>query len=152
MGGFFGWYGEQAWVSAQLSYSWLSFDVDREVHLGGTTRTHSGSPDGSNLSVGISGGYEFGEGAFRHGPVLSLLSQQIKVDGYAENSTVSTALRYGDQRFDSLIGSAGWQASYATSEHFSPYARLTYDREFERSPNEAFAQLQSCLLYTSRCV
>ena len=117
--------------------------MDRRVQLGPATRTHSGSADGSNLTAGISTGFDFGEGAFKHGPVVSLLSQQIKVDGYAENSTQSTAMRYGDQRFNSLIGSAGWQASYATSEHFNPYARLTYDREFERSPNEAFAQLQS---------
>ena len=143
LGGFAAWYGENAWVNGQLSYTWLGFDVDRRVQLGPSTRTHSGSADGSNLTTGLSAGFDFGEGAFKHGPVISLLSQQIKVDGYAENSTVSTALRYGDQRFDSLIGSAGWQASYATSEHFSPYARLTYDREFERSPDEAFAQLQS---------
>ena len=143
LGGFVGWYGEQAWVSGQLSYSWLSFDVDREVHLGGTTRTHSGSPDGSNLSVGISGGYEFGEGAFRHGPVLSLLSQQITVDGYAESNPSSSALAYADQDFDSLIGSAGWQVSYAVSEHVRPYARLTYDREFEESAEEVFASVQS---------
>ena len=143
LGGFVGWYGEQAWVSGQLSYTWLSFDVDREVHLGGTTRTHSGSPDGSNLSVGISGGYEFGEGAFRHGPVLSLLSQQITVDGYAESNPSSSALAYADQDFDSLIGSAGWQVSYAVSEHVRPYARLTYDREFEESAEEVFASVQS---------
>ena len=143
LGGFVGWYGEQAWVSGQLSYSWLSFDVDREVHLGGTTRTPSGSPDGRNLSVGISGGYEFGEGAFRHGPVLSLLSQQITVDGYAESNPSSSALAYADQDFDSLIGSAGWQVSYAVSEHVRPYARLTYDREFEESAEEVFASVQS---------
>lgn len=143
LGGFFGWYGEQAWVSAQLSYSWISFDVDRVVQLGDTSRTHSGSPDGSNLSAGVSGGFEFGEGAFRHGPVVSLLSQQIKVDGYSESNPSSTALVYGDQDFDSLIGSAGWQVSYAVSEHMRPYARLTYDREFEKSAEEVFAQLQS---------
>ena len=143
LGGFAAWYGEHAWVSGQLSYSWISFDVDRRVHLGGTTRTHSGSPDGSNLSTGISGGYEFGEGALRHGPVASLLSQRIKVDGYVESSPSATALAYGNQSFNSLIGSAGWQVSYAVNESFRPYGRLTFDREFEKLPAEAFASLQS---------
>jgi outer membrane lipase/esterase len=143
LGGFAGWYGERAWVNGQVSYTWLGFDVDREVHLGPATRKHSGSPDGSNLSAGISAGFEFGEGALRHGPVASLLSQQVKVDGYAENNASSTALAYPDQDFDSLIGSAGWQASYVINEHLRPYARLTYDREFEKAPGEAFAQLQS---------
>ena len=143
LGGFAGWYGDQAWVSAQLSYSWISFDVDRDVQLGDTSRRHSGSPDGSNLSAGVSAGFEFGEGAFRHGPVVSLLSQQIKVDGYAESNPGSTALIYADQDFDSLVGSAGWQVSYALNDHLRPYARLTYDREFEESADEVFAQLQS---------
>ena len=143
LGGFAGWYGERAWVNGQLSYTWLGYDVDREVHLGPATRKHSGSPDGSNLSAGISAGFEFGEGALRHGPVVSVLSQQVKVDGYAENNPSSTALAYSDQDFDSLIGSAGWQASYAINDHLRPYARLTYDREFEKAPAEAFAQLQS---------
>ena len=42
-----------------------------------------------------------------------------------------------------LIGSVGWQASYAISDHFQPYARLTVDREFEDAAEEAWAQLQS---------
>jgi outer membrane lipase/esterase len=75
--------------------------------------------------------------------VISVLSQRIKVDGYAESNPSSTALAYPDQDFDSLIGSAGWQASYAINDHLRPYARLTYDRELEKAPGEAFAQLQS---------
>ena len=143
LGGFAGWYGEHAWVNGQVSYTWLGYDVDREVHLGPATRRHSGSPDGSNLSAGISAGFEFGEGALRQGPVVSLLSQRIKVDGYAESNPSSTALAYPDQDFDSLIGSAGWQVSYAINESVRPYARLTYDREFESPDEQAFASLQS---------
>jgi outer membrane lipase/esterase len=143
LGGFVGWYGDGVWVNGQLGYSWLGFDVDRNVQLGPATRRHSGSPDGTNLSVGIGAGYDFGEGHFKHGPVLSLLSQQIKVDGYEEGNPSATALRYGDQEFDSLIGSLGWQASYAANASLVPYARLTYDREFEKAPEQAFAQLQS---------
>lgn len=143
LGGFVGWYGDQAWVNAQLSYTWISYDVDRTVQLGPATRTHSGSPDGTNLSLGVHAGYEFGEDAFRHGPVLSVLAQRIERDGYAESDASSTALAYPDQDFDSLIGSAGWQVSYAINENVRPYARLTYDREFESPDEEAFASLQS---------
>jgi len=143
LGGFIGWYGEQAWVSAQLSYSWLNFDVDREVILGAATRRHSGSTDGTNLSGGISAGFEFGEGAFRHGPVVSVVSQTVEVDGFAEDNPSSTAMTYLDQEFDSLIASAGWQASFAINDHLRPYARATYDRELEEPSEQAFAQLQS---------
>jgi outer membrane lipase/esterase len=140
LGGFVGWYGDSLWANAQVSYSWLAYDVDREVVLGDVVRRHSGSPDGTNLSVGASAGYEFGEGAFRHGPVVSILSQTIEMDGYSESNVSSTALAYPDQDFDSLIGSAGWQVSYAINDHLKPYGRLTVDREFEDPADEVFAQ------------
>lgn len=144
IGGFVGWYGDGLWVNGQLSYSKLSFDVDRQVKLGPATRSHRGSPDGDNLSAGVNAGWEFGDGALRHGPVVGLLSQQIKVDDYAESDpNLSTSLAFPEQKFDSLIGSAGWQASYAINDHLKPYARLTYDREFEEADSQAFARAQS---------
>jgi outer membrane lipase/esterase len=145
VGGFIGWYGENGvWINGQLSWSQVDFDTDREVHLGPAVRKHSGSADGENLTAGVSGGWEFGEGALRQGPVVSVLAQQIDVDGFAENHPEqSTSLAYPDQSFDSLIGSAGWQASYAINDHVQPYARLTYDHEFEDASEEAWAQAQS---------
>ena len=143
LGGFAGWYGDRLWANAQVSYSWISYDVDREVQLGNVTRRHSGSPDGTNLSLGLSAGYQWGEGAFRHGPVISVLSQTIEMDGYSESNVNSSALAYGDQDFDSLIGSAGWQASYALNDHIKPYVRMTWDREFEDAPAQVWAQSMS---------
>lgn len=144
LGGFVGWYGGNAWVNGQLSYSQLSYDIDRNVVLGSALRVHTGSTDGDNLSFGVNGGWDFGSGALRHGPVFGVLAQQIDVDGYAESEpTLSTSLAYPDQTFDSLIGSVGWQVSYAIHEHLKPYARLTADREFEDAPEEAFARSQS---------
>jgi len=140
LGGFAGWYGDRAWANAQVSYSWISYDVDREVQLGNATRRHSGSPDGTNLTLGASAGYAFGDGAFRHGPVVSVVSQTIEMDGYSESNLNSTALAYPDQDFDSLIGSAGWQLSYAINDHVTPYARITVDREFEDRAAEVFAR------------
>lgn len=143
LGAAIGWYGDALWVNGQASYSKQGYDVDREVHLGPATRIHSGSPDGDNLSLGVSGGWNLEHGRLTHGPVLSVLSQKIEVDGYAEDSIESTALAYPQQDLDSLIGSLGWQASYAINEHLHPYARATLDREFEDAPTEAFAQSRS---------
>lgn len=140
LGGFAGWYGDRLWANAQVSYSWISYHVDREVQLGDVTRRHSGSPDGTNLSLGLSAGYQWGEGAFRHGPVISVVSQTIEMDGYSESNVNSSALAYPDQDFDSLIGSAGYELSYAINDHLQPYARLTVDKEFEDPAEEVFAQ------------
>ncbi len=142
-GGFVGWYGDAAWVNGQASYSKLAFDVERNLHLGIGTRQHSGSPDGSNLSVGLNGGFEFEDGVITHGPVAAVLAQRVKVDGYAEAGTQATALAYPDQDFDSLVGSVGWQLRYNAGESLKPYARVTFDHEFEGAPDEAFASMKS---------
>lgn len=144
VGGFIGWRGDGLWANAQLGWTKVSYEVDRAVHLGPATRIHSGSPDGDNLTLAASTGWNFEHGALKHGPVLSIVSQQISVDGYAETDpTLSTSLAYPGQDFDSLIGSVGWQMSYAINDHLVPYAKVTYDREFEDAPAQAFAQAQS---------
>ena len=144
LGGFAGWYGDSAWINGQVSYSRLGFDTDRDVQLGPATRTHHGSTNGRNISAGITGGWNFTSGNLRHGPIASLLSQHIRVDGFREdNATLSTSLAYPEQTFNSLIGSLGWQLNYRANDHLQPYAQVTWDREFRRSPDEAFAQMQS---------
>ena len=141
-GGFLGWYGERSWVNAQASYTSLDYDVTRDVRMGPAMRRHAGSTDGSNTAFGINGGYGFGEGAFRHGPIAGLLWQAIDVDGYSEGNPASTALAYSDQSVDSLVGSLGWQASYDAGG-WSPYLRATGDHEFEDGQEEVFARLQT---------
>ncbi len=144
LGAYAGWRSGALWVNGQASYTQVGYDIDRNVRIGQNMRVHSGSPDGSNTSLGASAGWDFGDGAFRHGPVLSVLSQQIDVDGYAESdAALSSALAYPDQSFDSLIGSAGWQFSWSPTDRIHPYGRVTWDREFEDAPAQAFASAQS---------
>lgn len=144
LGAHAGWRAGGGWAMAQVSYTRLDFDTERNVDLGRASRLHRASADGDNLTVGLQGGWEFGDGALRHGPVLAVLSQRIDIDRIAEDQpTLSTSLAYPEQAFDSLIGSAGWQMSVQAGEHLAPYARVTIDREFEDAPAEAFAQAQS---------
>ncbi len=131
---FAGWYGDRIWVNGQVSYTWLSYDVNRKVQLGPATREHGGSPDGSNLTAALNAGYEFGtEGGFRHGPIASVIWQKVKIDGYTESAaagTLATALGYDRQNVDSTVGRIGWQARFDGGT-LKPYAQLTYDHEFE---------------------
>lgn len=145
IGGYMGWTSPTGvWVNGQLSYSQLGMDIKRSVSLGRSTRIHRADVDGSNVTAGLNGGYEFGDGALRHGPVIGVLAQKIQIDAFGESdSQLSTSLAYPEHKFDSLIGTAGWQLRYAASEQLQPYARLTVDREFEDAPSEAFARLQS---------
>ena len=143
IGGYLGWRMGAGWVNGQLAYTKVNYDIDRDVHLGIATRRHHGSTDGRNLTAGVEGGWEFGTGGFKHGPVLGLLSQRIDIDGFAEDqATLSTALSYPDQTFDSLIGKVGWQARFDAGS-VTPYTRVTLDREFEDAPRQAFARSQT---------
>ena len=144
LGGFVGWYGDSPWANAQLSYTWLDYDIERNIVLGPALRTHNGSANGSNLTAAAGTGWTFSHGMLSHGPVLSVVSQKIDVDGFAETDpTISTSLAYPDQSFDSMVVSAGWQASLTLAEHIMPYAKLTWDRELEKPAAEAFAMAQS---------
>ncbi|MDH5834598.1 autotransporter domain-containing protein [Luteimonas kalidii] len=145
IGGFAGWSSEAgAWVGGQLSYTSLDFDIHRQVPIGPALRTHRGSTDGSNLTAGLQGGWTFGEGALRHGPVLGIVAQWIEVDGYGESEPASSSsLAFPGQDLDSLAASAGWQVSYRINPHLAPYARVVVEREFGDEPEEAFAQSQS---------
>ena len=145
LGGFAGWYGDGGlWANGQLSYTQLSYDVNRDVWIGPSKRSHTGSPDGSNLTIGLSAGYEFKGEKLTHGPVVSILSQNIDVDGFAESHPEqSTSLAYPDQSFDSLITSLGWQASYRIHDTLAPYARLTWDTQHEDAARDAYARSQS---------
>lgn len=140
IGGFVGWFSGNVWVNAQLSWTKTSYDVTRNVQLGPVLRTYEGSPDGDNLSFGASAGWDFHAGSLVHGPVVSVLSQQIDVDGYVENRIDSAGLAYPDQSYDSLVGAAGWQARFEISPTAVPYAKFTWEHEFEDAPEEAFAQ------------
>ena len=143
IGGYLGWRAGAGWLNAQLGYTRARYDLDRRVDLGPATRVHHGETDGSVVTAGVEGGWDFGSGGFRHGPVLGLLAQRIDIDGFAEDQgTLSTALAYPDQSFDSLIGKVGWQARFE-GEAATPYARVTWDREFEDRPEEAFARAQT---------
>ena len=144
LGGFVGWFGDGPWANAQLSYTWLDFDSQRDIVLGPAVRTHNGTANGNNLTAAATAGWTFTHGKFSHGPVLGLVSQRIDVDGFAETDpTLSTSLAFGDQSYDSMVGSAGWQASLALGEHLTPYAKLTWDREFETPAAQVFASAQS---------
>ncbi len=145
LGGFVGWQGEGgAWLGGQLSYTRLDIDTRRQVPVGAALRVHRGDTDGSNLTAALHAGWNLGEGALSHGPVLGLVAQRIEIDGFAEaDPASSSSLAFPDQDFDSLVGSIGWQASYAINAHLAPYARLTVDREFEDGASEVFARSQS---------
>ncbi|RUR49415.1 autotransporter domain-containing protein [Vreelandella populi] len=146
LGLFSGWYVDNAWLNAQLSYTWLDVDIDRELQLGSATRHHTGSTDGKSLTGALNAGFEFSTfptaaGDVRTGPVAGLTWQRVELDGFDEAALSSTALGYPDRDIDSLVGRLGWQIR-RNGPSFNPYLQLSYNREFEKEEG-ASATLQS---------
>lgn len=144
LGGYGGWTDGSFYINGQLSYTRLDVDTEREIPLGPAVRRHTGSTKGENLTVAANLGYRFGDDALRHGPLLSVVAQRIDIDGFVESEpALSTSMAFPDQNADSLIGSIGWEMSYEVSDHLMPFARLTYDREFEEPAAQVWGSLQS---------
>lgn len=142
--GFAGWHNENGWVNAQLGYSRLEDTVHRDVPLGISMRTHTGKANGSDVYGGIDAGWMFHSGKLDHGPIGEVLLQRISIDGYTEsNASLSTALAYPKQTFNSRLASLGYEGRYHITEGWTPYARLSVDREFGKLPSEARASMPS---------
>lgn len=138
------WQGEAAWGSAQLGHARLTMDVRRAVPLGPALRQHEGRTEGHNSFAAVAAGWDFRHGAFTHGPVLQVLAQRIRLDGFAESGAgQSTALAFPRQQRDALHAAAGWQASMALTDTTRPFVRLMLEREYGDTPEQAFAQVTS---------
>lgn len=122
--------------------SQLDFDTRRDIALGTVTRSASGGTTGSNVSLSVLGHYELGAGTLRHGPVAGLALQQVRVQGYAENSGGSSAMWYDRQSRASAVGSLGYQVA-ADLGRFQPFGRLSLEHEFKSSGRSLTAGLNS---------
>jgi outer membrane lipase/esterase len=132
-------------MSAVAAVGKLDFDTRRTVPLGPATRSIEGSTAGRNRSLGLVAGFDSSIGAVKHGPLVGVQAQRVKIDGFAEDQSIgesSTAMSFGEQKRESRVGSLGYQISYEGGL-FVPYARLTLDHEFKKSERQVTASLQT---------
>jgi len=102
-------------------------NVHRTFALGQESRSESGSTNGTQFVGRLLGGYWFNTSQeFIHGPYARLTYQNIKVDGFAESGTSSSAMSYGDQKQDTFSSSVGWQASGVLGS-FRPFGRVSWE-------------------------
>ena len=80
------------YINAILTGGSSNLDIERRIDLIGSTRTENGSTNARHGAVEIGGGFAWGGENFRHGPFVSLTWQEVKVDGYSEDSLDSTAI------------------------------------------------------------
>ncbi len=124
------WESDPWFARGALAYGDTEYSLHRRVPLGISSYTADGHTAGRDLSAQLESGYEFTLDRFVTGPVLGLLAQDLRIDGFDEKNAGIVDLGYGAQQRHSLVGSAGWQFEYR-AQTFKPYARIAVDRDFE---------------------
>jgi outer membrane lipase/esterase len=119
-----GWYAVGNASISNIDYK----NVNRNVQLGIVTRTASSSTSGSNASGGAAIGYDFKLGSVEIGPFAGFTSQNVTVNAFDESGAGSANLRISGQNRTSLVSTFGLRAS-GTWGMFTPYARVTFDKE-----------------------
>jgi outer membrane lipase/esterase len=131
------------YVGANVFAGDLRFQqITRPIQIGTATRNEISSTGGSQLGLGLTGGMWFNAGAIQHGPYARLDYSEVKVKAFAEPGTSSTALAFGKQRREQLLGAIGWQAA-GTFGMFSPYARVAYEQDFQADARAVHASVVS---------
>ncbi|HEV2540090.1 MAG TPA: autotransporter domain-containing protein [Frateuria sp.] len=119
-------------------------DVNRRIRLGGGMRSEGGKADGTHLGGGLEGGWWLQAGGLQTGPFAHLEWQTVKVDGYAESGSSSTAMWFGRQQRDALVGSLGWRLQghwQAGGMMLMPYAEVAWNHDAKADPREVQAGL-----------
>ena len=121
-------------------------NIERVIELGTATRSEGGKTDGSHLGGGVTGGWWFNFDNVRTGPFANFEWQTIKVDGYNESGNDSTAMWFGHQERNALIGTAGWRVQgnwQFQNTVISPYAELAWNHDSKADPDSVSAGLNS---------
>ena len=113
-------------------------DINRRVTLGTAQRNESGKADGSHLGAGLTGGWWFAfDSGLQTGPFANLEWQTVKVNGYRESGTSSTAMWFGRQQRDALISTLGWRLQghwEAGGMRLSPYVEIAWNHDNKADP------------------
>ncbi|RCS29455.1 autotransporter domain-containing protein [Rhodanobacter denitrificans] len=121
-------------------------DINRHIEVGTARRTESGKTDGTHLGGGLTGGWWFDVSSLRTGPFATVEWQTVKVSGYNENGNDSSAMWFGRQQRDALIGSLGWRLQgdwNVGNTVLSPFAELAWNHDDKAGPRMVSAGLNS---------
>ncbi len=143
--GYATWHSGGGYLGANIGFAQLSFnDIHRRFQLGALTRTESGSTDGSHIMAGIDGGWWFGSDTVQTGPFARIQWQRIRVDGYNESGSDSSAMWFGKQERMALVGTLGWQFKGSMTignATLHPYLNVAWNHDDRADPRKVRAGL-----------
>ena len=99
-----------------------------------------GDTSGDTFGIGVSGGYDFGSGPWRFGPIGSFSYFTVDVDGFTEEGAVGLNLLYDDQTARSLQIQLGLDLAYTAGLSWGvvvPYGSISWVNE-SKDDQESF--------------
>lgn len=144
-------FADSGWASADVHRSRSNFEnIERRVNLGPATRLETGSTKGREWGVRLSTGWDIEiNPSLSTGPMLQYIWDKSRVDGYEEANSLSTSMRFGDQRRTSKIGAVGWRIDSHLGV-INPYANIRYLRQMGDREHAVRGALKSTLTSFSR--
>jgi outer membrane lipase/esterase len=146
--GYVGYHNGGGYVGGYVNFGQSNFkDIERRMRIGAAQRTESGKTDGSHLGGGVTGGWWFDLGdKLQTGPFANLDWQTVKVSGYSESGSDSSAMWFGRQQRDSLLATLGWRLRgqwQVNNLLMSPYVELAWNHDSKADPRMVSAGLNS---------
>ncbi|MDU9391017.1 esterase EstP [Pseudomonas sp. zfem002] len=135
------WWADAALTGGKLDYD----DLKRTFALGPNDRSEKGDTDGDLLAVSARLGFDLAEpGSPWHlSPFVSADYARIKVDGYSEEGSRSTALTFDDQKRDSRRLGLGLQGKFQVTPATLAFGEVAKEHEFEDDRQDLTIHLNS---------
>jgi large repetitive protein len=123
---------DNVYIDALANLGRIDFTTNRLVAATGAIA--DGSPNGSQFSGSLTGGYEFALQSYTLSPYLRLSGSHTNLGAFSESGAGGSDVSYGTQIVDSLSGILGFRGDDAISTAHgivSPHLRVEFQHEFD---------------------
>ncbi|EQC00080.1 autotransporter domain-containing esterase [Photorhabdus temperata] len=124
-------YYDKGWISGDLHYLDMKYeDITRGIVLNDWLRKENASTSGHQWGGRITAGWDIPlTSAVTTSPIIQYAWDKSYVKGYRESGNNSTAMHFGEQRYDSQVGTLGWRLD-TNFGYFNPYAEVRFNHQF----------------------
>lgn len=135
------WWADAALTGGKLDYD----DLKRTFALGPNDRSEKGDTDGDLVAVSARLGFDLAEAGspWHLSPFVSADYARIRVDGYSEEGSRSTALTFDNQTRDSRRLGLGLQGKFQVTPATLAFGEVAKEHEFENDRQDLTLHLNS---------
>ncbi|EJM13806.1 phospholipase/lecithinase/hemolysin [Pseudomonas sp. GM21] len=137
----------RVWADMALTAGHLDYDsLKRKFQLGANERSEKGDTSGYVEAASARLGYDIAQqvsSPWHLSPFVSADFSKVKVDGYSEQATDSTALNFADQESISRRLGVGLQGKYQITSQTEVFGEVAHEREYNDDVQDVTISLNS---------